>query len=190
MGEAGREHAICHPAALDGVFTAVAGAAAGAGAARVGAVAGWPGRRAAAGLTHAARARCRTLTRCSTFTLNRERAVDFLNQLERLYVTDGYACWHPAVRYRVRVVCARPYHALFAHNMLIRCGCRGREGRCALAARWHGDARSCLVPRRPARCLCVAHPLMRQEPLKSPFKNIREEEVTCLMDAKLGFNLK
>lgn len=57
---------------------------------------------------------------CSTFALNRERAVDFLNQLERLYVTDGYACWHPEVRYRIRVVCARPYHALFAHNMLIR----------------------------------------------------------------------
>lgn len=47
--------------------------------------------------------------------------MDFLNQLERLYVTDGYACWHPAMRFRIRVVCARPYHALFAHNMLIRC---------------------------------------------------------------------
>lgn len=98
----------------------------------------------------------------STFTLNRERAVDYLNQLERLYgalqraclgarikcllswqtccflagvvsprsrpprpastraVCDGYACWDPEARYRVRVVCARPYHALFAHNMLIR----------------------------------------------------------------------
>jgi len=35
-------------------------------------------------------------------------------------VCDGYACWDPALRVRVRVVCARPYHALFAHNMLIR----------------------------------------------------------------------
>ncbi|KAL4422882.1 hypothetical protein ABPG75_009079 [Micractinium tetrahymenae] len=55
-----------------------------------------------------------------TFALNRERAVDFLNQLERLYVTDGYACWDPAARFKIRIVCARPYHALFAHNMLIR----------------------------------------------------------------------
>lgn len=55
-----------------------------------------------------------------TFTLNRERAVDFLNQLERLYVCDGYACWDPQARVRIRIVCARPYHALFAHNMLIR----------------------------------------------------------------------
>lgn len=52
--------------------------------------------------------------------LNRERAVDFLNQQERLYVVDGYACWDPAARYRIRVVCGRPSHALFAHNMLIR----------------------------------------------------------------------
>lgn len=55
-----------------------------------------------------------------TFSLNRERAVDYLNHLERLYVCDGYACWDPEARVRVRVVCARPYHALFAHNMLIR----------------------------------------------------------------------
>lgn len=32
----------------------------------------------------------------------------------------SYACWDPEARVRVRVVCARPYHALFAHNMLIR----------------------------------------------------------------------
>ncbi|KAI7841208.1 hypothetical protein COHA_005173 [Chlorella ohadii] len=55
-----------------------------------------------------------------TFSANRERAVDYLNHLERLYVCDGYACWGPEARVRVRVVCARPYHALFAHNLLIR----------------------------------------------------------------------
>lgn len=32
----------------------------------------------------------------------------------------SYACWDPEAQVRVRVVCARPYHALFAHNMLIR----------------------------------------------------------------------
>ena len=32
-----------------------------------------------------------------TFMLNRERAVDYLNMLDRLYVFDGYAGWDPKV---------------------------------------------------------------------------------------------
>ncbi|CAL5226852.1 g9718 [Coccomyxa viridis] len=55
-----------------------------------------------------------------TFVLNRERAVDYLNMLERIYVFDGYAGWDPESRIKVRVVCARAYHALFMHNMMIR----------------------------------------------------------------------
>lgn len=106
-----------------------------------------------------------------TFLLNRERAVDYLNMLDRLYVFDGYAGWDPEVwnsptphsfrlhrgrwllpplptlchyyqpsnqqalsrvshhdsrgcraqsRIKIRVVCARAYHCLFMHNMLIR----------------------------------------------------------------------
>lgn len=55
-----------------------------------------------------------------TFLLNRERAVDYLNMLDRIFVFDGYAGWDPASRIKVRVVCARAYHALFMHNMLIR----------------------------------------------------------------------
>jgi phosphoenolpyruvate carboxykinase (ATP) len=55
-----------------------------------------------------------------SFLLNRERAVDYLNMLERLYVFDGYAGWDPEARIKVRVVCARAYHALFMYNMLIR----------------------------------------------------------------------
>ena len=55
-----------------------------------------------------------------TFILNRERAVDYLNTLDRLYVVDGFAGWHPDSRIKIRVVCGRPYHALFMHNMLIR----------------------------------------------------------------------
>lgn len=31
----------------------------------------------------------------NTFEINRERAVDFLNSLERLYVVDGFAGWNP-----------------------------------------------------------------------------------------------
>lgn len=35
-------------------------------------------------------------------------------------VFDGYAGWETGARFKIRVVCARPYHALFMHNMLIR----------------------------------------------------------------------
>jgi phosphoenolpyruvate carboxykinase (ATP) len=54
------------------------------------------------------------------FETNRERAVDFLNTRRRLYVFDGFAGWHPQYRLKVRLISARPYHALFMHNMLIR----------------------------------------------------------------------
>ena len=33
-----------------------------------------------------------------TFILNRERAVDYLNMLERLFIFDGFAGWDPEVR--------------------------------------------------------------------------------------------
>src|SRR5690606_9378341 len=36
------------------------------------------------------------------------------------YVVDAFAGWDPAYRTKVRVICTRPYHALFMHNMLIR----------------------------------------------------------------------
>jgi phosphoenolpyruvate carboxykinase (ATP) len=55
-----------------------------------------------------------------SFMVNRERAIDYLNTRERLYCVDGYAGWDPATRLKVRVICARPYHALFMSNMLIR----------------------------------------------------------------------
>jgi phosphoenolpyruvate carboxykinase (ATP) len=55
-----------------------------------------------------------------TFEINRERAIDYLNTRERLYCVDAYANWDPAYRIKVRVICARAYHALFMHNMLIR----------------------------------------------------------------------
>jgi len=55
-----------------------------------------------------------------TFKINRERAIDYLNTRERLYVFDGFAGWDPEYRYKVRVITSRAYHALFMHNMLIR----------------------------------------------------------------------
>ena len=55
-----------------------------------------------------------------TFLLNRQRAVDYLNTRDRIYVCDGFAGWDPSSRVKVRVICARAYHALYMHNMLIR----------------------------------------------------------------------
>ena len=55
-----------------------------------------------------------------TFAINRERARDYLNICDRLYCVDGFAGWDPKYRLRVRVICSRPYHALFMRKMLIR----------------------------------------------------------------------
>src|SRR5436309_15084004 len=55
-----------------------------------------------------------------TFAINRQRARDYLNTRERLYCFDGFAGWDPKYRIKVRVICSRPYHALFMHTMLIR----------------------------------------------------------------------
>jgi phosphoenolpyruvate carboxykinase (ATP) len=54
------------------------------------------------------------------FQINRERAKDFLNTRSHLYCIDAFAGWDPRSRLKVRIVCARPYHALFMHMMLIR----------------------------------------------------------------------
>jgi phosphoenolpyruvate carboxykinase (ATP) len=54
------------------------------------------------------------------FDINRERAIDYLNTQERLFVIDGFAGWDERYRVKVRVICERAYHALFMHNMLIR----------------------------------------------------------------------
>ena len=55
-----------------------------------------------------------------SFRINRRRAVDYLNGCTHIYVLDGYAGWDPTYRLKVRVICSRPYHALFMHNLLIR----------------------------------------------------------------------
>jgi phosphoenolpyruvate carboxykinase (ATP) len=56
----------------------------------------------------------------SIFFVNRERAIDYLNTRQKLYCVDAFAGWDTEHRLKVRVICARPYHALFMHNMLIR----------------------------------------------------------------------
>ncbi len=55
-----------------------------------------------------------------SFNENRRRAVEHLNSAAKLYVVDAFAGWDPQRRIKVRVICSRPYHALFMHNMLIR----------------------------------------------------------------------
>ena len=55
-----------------------------------------------------------------TFAIIRERARDYLNTCDLLYCFDGFAGWDPKYRIKVRVICSRPYHALFMHTMLIR----------------------------------------------------------------------
>ncbi len=56
----------------------------------------------------------------SSFAAVKTTAVDFLNSCERLYCIDAYAGWDPKYSIKVRVICARPYHALFMRTMLIR----------------------------------------------------------------------
>ncbi|MDA0659958.1 MAG: phosphoenolpyruvate carboxykinase (ATP) [Planctomycetota bacterium] len=56
----------------------------------------------------------------NAFLINRERAIDYLNTRDTLYCIDAFVGWSPRHRVKVRVICARPYHALFMHNMLIR----------------------------------------------------------------------
>ena len=54
------------------------------------------------------------------FMLNRQRALDYLNTRDRLYIFDGFAGWDPNYRLKVRIITTRAYHALFMNNMLIR----------------------------------------------------------------------
>ncbi|MGB4958736.1 MAG: phosphoenolpyruvate carboxykinase (ATP), partial [Saprospiraceae bacterium] len=55
----------------------------------------------------------------NTFNVNHERAIDYLNTRERLFVVDAFAGWDKNYQIKVRIVCTRAYHALFMQNMLI-----------------------------------------------------------------------
>lgn len=55
-----------------------------------------------------------------SFLINRQRARDYLNTRDRLFVMDGFAGWDPRYRIKVRVICSSAYHALFMENMMIR----------------------------------------------------------------------
>lgn len=64
--------------------------------------------------------KCADIISQQVWRINRERAVDYLNTRNRIYVVDGFAGWDKKYQIKVRVVCARAYHALFMRNMLIR----------------------------------------------------------------------
>ena len=53
------------------------------------------------------------------FMINHERAIDYLNTRERLFVVDAFAGWDKKYQLKVRIICTRAYHALFMQNMLI-----------------------------------------------------------------------
>lgn len=50
----------------------------------------------------------------------RDLAIKFINTRPRLFIIDGYAGWDKKYRKKIRIVCARPYHAIFMKNMLVR----------------------------------------------------------------------
>lgn len=56
----------------------------------------------------------------SSFQRLKEQACRFIDGCDRVYVVDGFAGWDQNHRIKVRIICSRPYHALFMHNMLIR----------------------------------------------------------------------
>ena len=55
-----------------------------------------------------------------SFEANRNRAINYLNEQDRLYVIDAFAGWDRDYDRKVRIVTSRAYHALFMHNMLRR----------------------------------------------------------------------
>jgi phosphoenolpyruvate carboxykinase (ATP) len=55
-----------------------------------------------------------------SFLINRERAIDYLNTRDTLYVIDAFAGHQAGSRVKVRLVCSRAYHALFLQHMLIK----------------------------------------------------------------------
>lgn len=55
-----------------------------------------------------------------SYVRNLERAIDYLNNRNEIFCVDGFAGWDPKYRKTVRVFCTRPYHAIMAHNMLVR----------------------------------------------------------------------
>ena len=54
------------------------------------------------------------------FLIIRKKVLAYLNEQPEIWVRDCYACADPRYRLNIRVVCEKPWTALFAHNMFLR----------------------------------------------------------------------
>ena len=54
----------------------------------------------------------------SSYDAVRQRAVDFLDEADHLYVLDAFAGWDPGTQIKVRIVCSRAYHAPVSYTHL------------------------------------------------------------------------
>ncbi|WMJ74198.1 phosphoenolpyruvate carboxykinase (ATP) [Cytophagaceae bacterium ABcell3] len=54
-----------------------------------------------------------------SYHANKAQAIGYINQQDQLYIVDAYAGWEPKYQLKVRIICTRPYHALFMENMLV-----------------------------------------------------------------------
>ncbi|KAG6517381.1 hypothetical protein ZIOFF_020767 [Zingiber officinale] len=52
-----------------------------------------------------------------TLLVHRERAADYLNSLDKVFVNDQFLNWDPEHRIKVQIISARAYHSLFMHNI-------------------------------------------------------------------------
>lgn len=49
-----------------------------------------------------------------------DKVIDYLNNIDEVYVRDCYACAEPAHKKSIRVIAELPWSSLFAHNMFLR----------------------------------------------------------------------
>ena len=54
------------------------------------------------------------------YEINRETSICYLNNLDNIFVFDGFAGWDKENRIKVRILSKRAYHCLFMYNMLLR----------------------------------------------------------------------
>jgi phosphoenolpyruvate carboxykinase (ATP) len=54
------------------------------------------------------------------FEIIYEQVIDYLNELQDLWIRDCYACADPLYRLNIRVITEKPWSSLFAYNMFLR----------------------------------------------------------------------
>src|SRR5829696_5645185 len=56
----------------------------------------------------------------SYFHIIRKKMLAYLNEKSEIWVRECYACADPRYRINLRVICEKPWTALFAYNMFLR----------------------------------------------------------------------